>query len=94
MQLITVPYGNSGNRDSTIFDPIPFPAAKAVANAGRNAAAGVWDARAKCFWTVALNDFANPAAFPAEPRRQVRLKREDYFSRLSGTFKPIARLGA
>ncbi len=60
---------------------------------GRNAAAGLWDARAKCFWTVALNDFANPAIFPAEPLRQVRLKREDYFSRQSGTFKPIARLG-
>jgi hypothetical protein len=60
---------------------------------GRNGAAGLWDARAQCFWTVALNDFADPAAFPAEPRRQVRLKREDYFSRQSGTFKPIAILG-
>jgi hypothetical protein len=59
---------------------------------GRNAAAGLWDARAKCFWTVAVNDFANPAEFPAQPRRQVRLKREDYFSNYSGTFKPIARL--
>lgn len=57
---------------------------------GRNAAAGLWDARAGCFWTIALNDFANPATFPAEPRRQVRLKREDYFSNQSGTFKPLA----
>ena len=57
---------------------------------GRNGAAGLWDARSQCFWTVALNDFADPATFPAAPRRQVRLKREDYFSRQSGTFKPIA----
>jgi hypothetical protein len=60
---------------------------------GRNAAAGLWDARAECFWTVALNDFADPATFPAEPRRQVRLKQEGYFSRQNGTFKPIAMLG-
>jgi hypothetical protein len=59
---------------------------------GRNGGAGLWDARAKCFWTVALNDFANPATFPAEPQRHVRLKREDYFSRQNGTFKPTARL--
>ena len=60
---------------------------------GRNGDAGLWDARAECFWTVVLNDFANPATFPAEPQRQVRLKREDYFSRQNGTFKPTARLG-
>jgi len=60
---------------------------------GRNADAGLWDARAKCFWTVAVNDFADPATFPAEPQREVRLKREDYFSTGSGTFKPIAILG-
>jgi hypothetical protein len=61
---------------------------------GRNGSAGLWDARAGCFWTVALDDFANPATFPAEPLRQVRLKREDYFSRQNGTFKPTACLGA
>jgi hypothetical protein len=61
---------------------------------GRNATAGLWDARARCFWTIALNDFADPATFPAQPRRQVRLKREDYFTRQSGTFKPLAPLGA
>ncbi len=61
---------------------------------GRNAPAGLWDARAGCFWTIALNDFADPATFPAEPRRQVRLKREDYFSRRTGTFKPLAPLRA
>lgn len=59
---------------------------------GRNAVAGLWDGHARCFWTVALNDFANPESFPAKPKRQVRLKREDYFSAQSGTFKPIARL--
>lgn len=61
---------------------------------GRNAVAGLWDARAGCFWTVVLNDFADPATYPAEPRRQVRLKREDYFSRQKGTFKPMAPLTA
>jgi hypothetical protein len=61
---------------------------------GRNGAVGLWDARAKCFWTVTLNDFANPSAFPAEPHRQVRLKREDYFSSQSGAFKPTAPVGA
>lgn len=61
---------------------------------GRNGIAGLWDARAGCFWTIALNDFADPATFPDEPRRQVRLKREDYFAHRSGTFKPVAALGA
>lgn len=59
---------------------------------GRNATVGLWDARARCFWTIAVNDFANPAKFPAEPFRQVRLKREDYFSKASGTFRPTAAL--
>jgi hypothetical protein len=61
---------------------------------GRNGIAGLWDARAECFWTVALNDFANPATYPAKSQRQVRLKREDYFSRQNGTFKPKSSLGA
>jgi hypothetical protein len=61
---------------------------------GRNGTAGLWDARAKCFWTIVLNDFAEPDAFPLKAHRQVRLKREDYFSRMSGTFKPIGRMGA
>jgi hypothetical protein len=61
---------------------------------GRNAIAGLWDAEAGCFWTIVLNDFADPATFPAAPRRQVRLKREDYFSRAGGTFKPMAALSA
>ena len=59
---------------------------------GRNATVGLWDARAQCFWTVAVNDFADPAKFPAEPLRQVRLKREEYFLRTSGTFKPLERV--
>ena len=59
---------------------------------GRNATVGLWDARAGCFWTIAVNDLANPASFPAEPHRQVRLKREDYFSNASGSFKPTGPL--
>lgn len=59
---------------------------------GRNSIVGLWDSRARCFWTIAVNDFADPASFPAKSRRQVRLKREDYFSRESGTFKPSALL--
>jgi hypothetical protein len=59
---------------------------------GRNAKVGLWDARARCFWTIAVNDFADPARFPSEPLRQVRLKREDYFSQASGTFKPTGTL--
>ncbi len=55
---------------------------------GRNGKVGLWDARAHCFWTIALNDFADPANFPALPLRQVRLKREDYFSECSGSFRP------
>lgn len=61
---------------------------------GRNAPVGVWDAHAQCFWTVAINDFADPATFPAKPHRQVRLKREDYHSQHRGTFKPAAPLAA
>ena len=57
---------------------------------GRNATVGLWDARAHCFWTISLNDFADPAKFPAEPLRQVRLKREDYFSETNGSFRPAA----
>src|SRR5512141_1358755 len=53
---------------------------------GRNANVGLWDAHAHCFWTIALNDFADPAKFPAQSLRQVRLKREDYFSEASGSF--------
>src|SRR5687767_12124422 len=48
---------------------------------GRNSNFGLWDSRAECFWTIAVNDFANPATYPANARRQVRLKREDYFSK-------------
>ncbi len=59
---------------------------------GRNATVGLWDARARCFWTIAVNDFADPAKFPDEPLRQVRLKREDYFGKASGTFRPTATL--
>ena len=59
---------------------------------GRSAAVGLWDARARCFWTIAVNDFADPAQFPAKPLRQVRLKREDYFSNAGGTFKPTGKL--
>lgn len=55
---------------------------------GRNSAVGLWDSRARCFWTIAVSDFANPATFPASSRRKVRLKREDYFSAHAGTFKP------
>ena len=61
---------------------------------GRNAPVGVWDARAQCFWTVAINDLADPATYPAAPHRQVRLKREDYHSKTRGTFKPVAPLNA
>ncbi|MEK7685005.1 MAG: hypothetical protein AAB466_06260 [Verrucomicrobiota bacterium] len=60
---------------------------------GRNATVGMWDGHARCFWTIAVNDFADPAKFPADPLRQVRLKREDYFTQTSGTFKPVAPLG-
>ena len=59
---------------------------------GRNAKVGLWDAHAQCFWTIAVNDFADPARFPAEPLRQVRLKREEYFTKHSGTFRPTATL--
>jgi hypothetical protein len=57
---------------------------------GRNAGIGLWDGQARCFWMIALNDFADPASFPKAPVRQVRLKREDYFSHEGGTFKPLA----
>ena len=53
---------------------------------GRNATVGLWDGQGQCFWTVAMNDFADPATFPIHPRRQVRLKREDYFSIHRGEF--------
>jgi hypothetical protein len=59
---------------------------------GRNATVALWDACAHCFWTIAVNDFADPAKFPAEPLRQVRLKREDYFSDVNGTFRPSRAL--
>jgi hypothetical protein len=57
---------------------------------GRTATVGLWDAQARCFWTIAVNDFADPARFPSEPLRQVRLKREDYFSKAAGSFRPAA----
>ena len=38
------------------------------------------------------NDIADPAGFPAEPSRQVRLEREDYFTKQSGTLQPTAIL--
>lgn len=57
---------------------------------GRSATVGLWDAQARCFWTITLNDFADPAKFPSAPLRQVRLKREDYFSETIGSFRPAA----
>ena len=57
---------------------------------GRNGKVGLWDARARCFWTIAVNDFPDPARFPSEPLRQVRLKREDYFLKAGGSFRPAA----
>jgi hypothetical protein len=57
---------------------------------GRNATVGLWDAHAHCFWTIAVNDFPDPAKFPSESLRQVRLKREEYFSKASGSFRPAA----
>jgi hypothetical protein len=59
---------------------------------GRNAMVGLWDARSHCFWTIAVNDFADPAKFPLEPLRQVRLKREDYSTESTGTFRPTKKL--
>ena len=59
---------------------------------GRNSKVGLWDAQAECFWTIAVNDFADPAAFPAKPARKVRLKREDYFGKRAGTFKPVGAI--
>ena len=59
---------------------------------GRNSQVGLWDAHARCFWTITLNDFADPANFPVKARRQVRLKREDYFTDYDGTFKPLSPL--
>ena len=59
---------------------------------GRNAPVGLWDARARCFWTIAVNDFADPARFPGESVRQVRLKREDYSDTRTGSFKPLAAI--
>jgi hypothetical protein len=53
---------------------------------------GLWDARARCFWTIAVNDFADPARFPGESVRQVRLKREDYSDTRTGSFKPLAAI--
>ncbi len=61
---------------------------------GRNSSVGLWDARAKCFWVITVNDFADPATFPAKSRRSVRLKREDYFSAVGGTFMPLRLLAA
>lgn len=60
---------------------------------GRNSRVGLWDARAHCFWTIAVNDFADPARFPSQGRRYVRLKREEYFTPKRGTFKPEAVIG-
>jgi hypothetical protein len=62
---------------------------------GRNATVGLWDARTGCFWTIVVNDFANPARFPAKPLRQVRLKREDYLSSdgLNDAALEVQRLG-
>lgn len=59
---------------------------------GRNASLGRWDETARCFWVVVFNDFADPACFPANSTRQVRLKQEDYFTPVSGTFKPTSSL--
>jgi hypothetical protein len=60
---------------------------------GRNSTLGLWDARARCFWTIAVNDFADPSRFPARGRRQVRLKREDYLASKRGTFRPMVEVG-
>ena len=60
---------------------------------GRNSNLGLWDSRAGCFWTIAMSDFADPVNFPNKSRRKIRLKREDYFEKDKGTFKPLALVG-
>jgi hypothetical protein len=57
---------------------------------GRNSSVGLWDKQAQCFWTIAVNDFADPASFPNGSQRQVRLKQETYWTAIAGSFKPIS----
>jgi|SRR6266404_3970257 len=57
---------------------------------GRSGSFGLWDARAKCFWTIAINDFADPALYPEGGERQIRLKQEAHYQTPGGTFRPLA----
>jgi hypothetical protein len=59
---------------------------------GRSSSIGLWDQQAKCFWTIVVNDFPDPAAFPKGSGRQVRLKQEDYWTPEAGSFMPISPL--
>lgn len=57
---------------------------------GRNADIGRWDERSRCFWVISISNWAlNPATYPLGTVRNVRLKREDYYSKSGGTFKPF-----
>jgi hypothetical protein len=59
---------------------------------GRNSSVGLWDKQAQCFWTIAVNDFPDPASFPGGSRRQVRLKQVNYRTPEAGSFAPISVL--
>ncbi len=60
---------------------------------GRSGPFGLWDSAAECFWTIALNEFSNPAAFPNGGIRQARLKKELHLNSKGGTFEPLAEAG-
>jgi hypothetical protein len=88
---------NACKRWGKTIDPRPIPLTRLhdgtwYRGRGRNSSVGLWDRKAGCFWTVAMNDFADPIQFPKGSRRQVRLKQENYRTMDAGTFVPLAPL--
>ena len=59
---------------------------------GRTMDIGMWDARSKSFWIIAVNDWVNPSTYPKGARRQVRLKQEGHSDQSSGSFSPFKLL--
>jgi hypothetical protein len=88
---------NACKRWGRPFEPEAIPARKLrdgtwYCGQGRNSSIGLWDAQAGCFWTIAVNDFADARQFPKGFRRQVRLKQESYWTPEGGSFKPFTAL--
>lgn len=59
---------------------------------GRTGVVGLWDAINDCFWCIAISELTSPVNYPDRITRTARLKQENYYSDVGGTFKPYRKI--